>query len=168
VLEAPCSIPFSQLPAAHQNVLTGCFESEADIQSKKYRLPITDTQIKMRIVIQYTPVDSIATVSTPHASSQSAKQLRSVVKLENSRTGSSSRSGGAATKWEALPMSMPAALGVDQAQCLSELGRLQTQGFIALRQGFLHHALWNAALDRVRRLAHSLINGISISQPMAC
>jgi hypothetical protein len=33
------------------------------------------------------------------------------VKLRNSRTGSSSRSGGTATKWLALPMSMPAALG---------------------------------------------------------
>ena len=47
--------------------------------------------------IQYTPVDSIATVSTPQASSQSARVLRSVVKLANSRTGSSSRSGGTAT-----------------------------------------------------------------------
>ena len=47
--------------------------------------------------IQYTPVDSIATVSTPHASSQSARRCRSTVKLWNSRTGSSSRSGGTAT-----------------------------------------------------------------------
>src|ERR1700674_217977 len=61
--------------------------------------------------IQYTPVDSIATVSTPQALSQSARALRSTVKLGNSRTGSSSRSGGTATKWEPLPMSMPAALG---------------------------------------------------------
>ncbi|CAE6873442.1 hypothetical protein R69658_08266 [Paraburkholderia aspalathi] len=61
--------------------------------------------------IQYTPVDSIATVSIPQALSQSAMALRSVVKLANSRTGSSSRSGGTATKWDALPMSMPAALG---------------------------------------------------------
>ena len=37
--------------------------------------------------------------------------MRSTVKLGNSRTGSSSRSGGTATKWAALPMSMPAALG---------------------------------------------------------
>ena len=37
--------------------------------------------------IQYTPVDSIATVSTPQAWSQSAKALRSTVKLGNSRTG---------------------------------------------------------------------------------
>src|SRR5450759_4159346 len=61
--------------------------------------------------IQYTPVDSMATVSTPQALSQSARALRSIVKLGNSRTGVSSRSGGTATKWEALPMSMPAALG---------------------------------------------------------
>jgi len=60
---------------------------------------------------QYTPVDSMATVSIPQALSQSAMALRSAVKLANSRTGSSSRSGGTATKWDALPMSMPAALG---------------------------------------------------------
>jgi hypothetical protein len=60
--------------------------------------------------IQYTPLDSIATVSTLQAWSQSARALRSTVKLGNSRTGSSSRSGGTATKCEALPMSMPAAL----------------------------------------------------------
>ena len=53
----------------------------------------------------------MATVSTLHAVSQSAKALRSAVKLGNSHTGWSSRSGGTATKWEALPMSMPAALG---------------------------------------------------------
>jgi len=61
--------------------------------------------------IQYTPVDSIATVSMPHSASQSARRSSSPVKLRNSRTGSSSRSGGTATKWLALPMSMPAALG---------------------------------------------------------
>ena len=53
----------------------------------------------------------MATVSTPQACSQSAIALRSTVKLANSRTGSSSRSGGTATKCDALPMSMPAALG---------------------------------------------------------
>ena len=41
----------------------------------------------------------------------SARALRSTVKLVNSRTGWSSRSGGTATKWDALPMSMPAAFG---------------------------------------------------------
>src|ERR1700686_5866027 len=61
--------------------------------------------------IQYTPVDSIATLSTHQSLIQSASPFRSAVKLENSRTGSSSRSGGTATKWDALPMSMPAALG---------------------------------------------------------
>src|SRR6058998_2828360 len=61
--------------------------------------------------IQYTPVDSMATVSTPQASTQSAMAFKSTVKLANSRTGSSSRSGGTATKCDALPMSMPAALG---------------------------------------------------------
>ena len=61
--------------------------------------------------IQYTPVDSMATVSTAQASSQSARRSRSAVKLGNWRTGSSSRSGGTATKCEALPISIPAALG---------------------------------------------------------
>jgi hypothetical protein len=84
--------------------------------------------------IQQTPVDSMATVSTLQASSQSAKRCRSAVKLANSRTGSSSRSGGTATKCAALPMSMSAALS----------------------HGILHHEKWNVALARVRRLDHSL------------
>ena len=37
--------------------------------------------------------------------------LRATVKLGNSRIGLSSRSGGTATKWAALPISIPAALG---------------------------------------------------------
>src|SRR5216684_9331733 len=61
--------------------------------------------------IQYTPVDSMATVSTAHAESHSAKASRSSVKALNSRTGWSSRSGGTATKWLAEPTSIPAALG---------------------------------------------------------
>jgi hypothetical protein len=41
--------------------------------------------------IQYTPVDSSATVVTPHCSSQSVKRSRSSVKVANTRTGFSSR-----------------------------------------------------------------------------
>ena len=59
--------------------------------------------------IQYTPVDSMTTVSTRHSSSQSAKRYRSAVKAANSRTGSSARSEGTATKWLVAPTSMPAA-----------------------------------------------------------
>ena len=47
--------------------------------------------------IQYTPVDSMTTVSTPHSASQSAKRYRSAVKASNSRTGGSSWSAGTAT-----------------------------------------------------------------------
>jgi hypothetical protein len=47
----------------------------------------------------------------PIGSRQSAIALRSTVKLENSRTGPSSRSGGTATTCAAMPMSIPAALG---------------------------------------------------------
>src|SRR5260370_30353718 len=43
--------------------------------------------------IQYTPVDSSATVVTPHCSSQSVKRSRSSVKVANTRTGFSSRPG---------------------------------------------------------------------------
>ena len=60
--------------------------------------------------IQYTPVDSIATVSTSHAVSQSARSMSACVKLLNSRTGCSARSGGTATQWLPDPMSIPAAL----------------------------------------------------------
>ena len=59
--------------------------------------------------IQYTPVDSMTTVSTRHSTSQSAKRYRSAVKAANSRTGSSTRSAGTATKWLVAPTSMPAA-----------------------------------------------------------
>ena len=59
--------------------------------------------------IQYTPVDSMTTVSTPHWASQSARRYRSAVKASNSRTGCSARSAGTATKWLVAPTSMPAA-----------------------------------------------------------
>ena len=59
--------------------------------------------------IQYTPVDSMTTVSTPHSVSQSAKRYKSAVKAANSSTGCSARSWGTATKWLVAPTSMPAA-----------------------------------------------------------
>ena len=59
--------------------------------------------------IQYTPVDSRATVVTPHCSSQSVKRSRSSVKVANTRTGLSSRSGGTATNISSAPTSIPAA-----------------------------------------------------------
>ena len=51
----------------------------------------------------------MTTVSTRHSTSQSAKRYRSAVKAANSRTGSSTRSAGTATKWLVAPTSMPAA-----------------------------------------------------------
>ena len=62
--------------------------------------------------IQYTPVDSIATVSTRHRCSQSAKACRSSVNVGNDRTDSVSRSGGTATKISVAPISTPAAFGL--------------------------------------------------------
>ena len=61
--------------------------------------------------IQYTPVDSIATVSTPQAVNQSARACRSGVKVPNLRTGSAVRSGATAAQISSLPISRPAALG---------------------------------------------------------
>ena len=67
----------------------------------------TGEMVREGLLMKYR--DSIPTGK--YAVSQSASALRSAVKLGNSRTGSSSRSGGTATKWDALPISMPAALG---------------------------------------------------------
>ena len=46
-----------------------------------------------------------------HLLGRAKRPAQQAVKLGNSRTGWSSRSGGTATKWDALPMPMPAALG---------------------------------------------------------
>jgi len=59
--------------------------------------------------IQYTPVDSIATVLMPQDLSQSASEYRSCVKVGNERTFSLARSAGTATKISVAPTSMPAA-----------------------------------------------------------
>jgi hypothetical protein len=61
--------------------------------------------------IQYTPVDSIATVRTLHDCSQSANWCKSRVNVSNDRTDSTSRSAGTATKISSAPISTPAASG---------------------------------------------------------
>ncbi len=61
--------------------------------------------------IQYTPVDSIATVLIPHCSSQSANAYRSCVNVGKQRTFSAARSAGTATKISVAPISIPAASG---------------------------------------------------------
>src|SRR5690606_8892556 len=61
--------------------------------------------------IQYTPVDSSATTSTPHSNSQSAIAFRSSVIAPTSRTGASVLCGGTATQWLDAPTSTAAALG---------------------------------------------------------
>src|ERR1022692_2643363 len=58
--------------------------------------------------IQYTPVDSIATLRMPHCFSHAAICRRLSVKLSKQRTGSASRSAGTATKISVAPISMPA------------------------------------------------------------
>ncbi len=54
----------------------------------------------------------MATVLMPMASNHRAIDFRSLVKLENFRTGSSSSSAGMATTWNRLPMSIPAERGL--------------------------------------------------------
>ena len=54
-------------------------------------------------------MDSIATVSTPHSASQSARRYKSAVNAANSRTGCSQLFSGTDTKWLLAPTSTPAA-----------------------------------------------------------
>src|SRR5271170_3131676 len=61
--------------------------------------------------IQYTPVDSMATLVMPHLPSQSAMRSKSSVKVSKLRTGCASRSAGTATYTFVAPTSRPAALG---------------------------------------------------------
>ena len=88
------------------------------------------------------------------------------MKLGNSRTGSSSRSGGTATKWAALPMSMPAALGwVIVIATRDWPGLRLTRLTLALRAAMacsiIRCGMW-------RRLGYvvllTLLNGISAQQ----
>ena len=67
--------------------------------------------------IQYTPVDSMTTVSTSLSASQSARRYKSAVKAANSSTGCSARSWGTATKWLVAPTSMPAAFRFTWDSC---------------------------------------------------
>ena len=57
------------------------------------------------------PVDSMAAVVIPQLTSHCAIFCKSSVKVENTRTGCSSRSGGTATKISLAPISIPAAFG---------------------------------------------------------
>ena len=83
------------------------------------------------------------------------QRVSSTVKLKNSRTGSSSRSGGTATKCEALPMSMPAALGWVMVRAIRDLFTLAVCFDRRWLMRVLQHSLRNVVPPWERRLAHS-------------
>src|SRR6202043_3901829 len=64
-----------------------------------------------KIGIQYTLVDSITTVSTPHSLNQFTSRCRSVVKVPKLRTGSGVRSALTAAMCLVAPTSIGAAFG---------------------------------------------------------
>src|SRR5258707_10229996 len=64
-----------------------------------------------KIGIQYTLVDSITTVSTPHSLNQFTSRCRSVVKVPKLRTGSGVQSALTAAMCIVAPTSMAAAFG---------------------------------------------------------
>src|SRR5438128_9895793 len=70
----------------------------------------------------------MATVVTPHWVNQSASTCRSVVKALNSRTETTSRPSGTATRWRSEPMSMPAAFTL---MCRKWRGRAVTTNSLA-------------------------------------
>jgi hypothetical protein len=120
-----------------------------------------------------TPVDSRATVVTPHCTSQSAKRSRSSVKVVNTRTGCSSRPGGTATHISRAPTSIPAALGSNTGRSSKHipLFRLRDLGFVLLDCGcsscgmsivarFLSYKQWPS-----RAREDTLPNGISQVSP---
>src|ERR1041384_2582226 len=59
----------------------------------------------------------MATVVTPHFDNQLASAYRSAVKAPNSRTATSSRPSGTATRWRSEPTSIPAALRFTCCNC---------------------------------------------------
>src|SRR5438132_3978327 len=63
----------------------------------------------------------MATVSTRHCCSQSAKACRSSVNVGNDRTDSVSRSAGTPTKTSVAPISIPPALGLITGKLRSNL-----------------------------------------------
>src|SRR5229473_2370378 len=75
----------------------------------------------------------MATVVTPHWVNQSASACRSAVKALNSRTETTSRPSGTATRWRSEPMSMPAAFTL---MCRKWRGRSATVNSLALADCF--------------------------------
>src|SRR5258705_3573304 len=75
----------------------------------------------------------MATVVMPHWLNQSANACRSAVNALNSRTETTSRPSGTATKWRSEPTSIPAALTL---MCRKWRGRSATETSLALADCF--------------------------------
>src|SRR2546428_5141240 len=103
----------------------------------------------------------MATVSTRHCCSQSAKAWRSWVKVGNDRTESVSRSAGTATKISVAPISIPPALGLITGK---------------LRSNFRCFRFFVFAMDRLRWFGNepgvpewgNLLRGIIATQTACC
>src|ERR1700733_10982057 len=86
--------------------------------------------------IQYTPVDCMATVFTPHDCNHSANCFSAPVQLPNSRTGCGSLPGATATKWLSLPISIPAASACITSSCGVAEFKRTSQSLRCLRFSF--------------------------------
>src|SRR6267142_908387 len=75
----------------------------------------------------------MATVVTPHWVNQSASACKSAVKALNSRTETTSRPSGTATRWRSEPMSMPAAFTL---MCRKWRGRSAPVNSLAVADSF--------------------------------